>query len=479
MTAYIKQHRLACLLLLVGLICAAVLCAQRMSIEKDDCLVCAVMTHEDAEVLSFVPDGIRLFDGENMLDGAALLVEDENQYSFIPADGTEYIPGSSVRCFKLIEKYASRYASFGYDGAQDIVNLLFRAVTDRNIRVLWLTPFISAQTGEVITDGEIYQQVLDSLAARISSHGLTLTDGSFSVFPEHEPNRLLLWGVVIGIFGAADALLCELFKSRRLRAVLLIIFCVGLSLVSMSASAFPAVPALAAACMFPCLSVCVVVSRLKQTDGSSFRARAVCFLSAALPAFLLAVMGGLFVSALQSSDKYMLAVLNFRGVKLSQLVPLCFAAALVFLRLYGREGIRDILSGRKVLFVLLLAALAAVSAIFLLRTGDDVLAIGTLEWRFRNALENALIVRPRTKEFLIAWPCLALACVLASAGRKRWMWPFAIVSAIGFSSVVNTFCHSRAPVWLSLDRSLLGLALGLVICAAVIGVSCLFHRKKA
>lgn len=479
MTAYIKSRWPACLLLLFGFVCACMLCAQRMSIEAENSSVCVVMTRQDAETLSFVPDGIRLFDGGTSLDGAALLVEDENQYSFIPGEGTEYTPGASVRCFKLIEKYAARYASLGYDGPQDIVNLLFRAATDRNIRVLWLTPFISTQTGEVITDGAVYKQTLDSLAARISPHGLTLTDGTFSVFPEHEPNRLLMWGVILGIFGAADALLCELFRSRRLRAALLAVFCAGTVLLSARAEPFPAVPALAAACLFPCLSVCVVIARLAQPGDSSFRGRAVCFLSAVLPAFLLAAAGGLFVSALQSSDKYMLAVLNFRGVKLSQLVPLCFAAALVFLRLYGREGIRDILAGRKALFVLLLAALAAVLTVFLLRTGDDVLAIGALEWRFRNALENALIVRPRTKEFLIAWPCLALACVLASAGKKRWMWPFAIVSAVGFSSVVNTFCHSRAPIWLSLDRSLLGLALGLVICAVIVGVSCILHRKKA
>ena len=148
------------------------------------------------------------------------------------------------------------------------------------------------------------------------------------------------------------------------------------------------------------------------------------------------------------------------------------------MRLYGRDGLRDILSGKKTLIALLVIAVLGVLAVFLMRTGDGLLSVGTLEQRFRNLLERVLITRPRTKEFIVAWPCLALACALAAAGAKRWLWPFALVSTIGFSSVVNTFCHSRAPVWLSCVRSVLGLAAGLAIGMIVICIADLFSREK-
>lgn len=479
MISFIKKNWIACVLLLAGLVCALILCAQRAVLEADNRLVCVVMTYEDAESLSYVPKALRLFDGGDTLDGAVLLVEDENQYSYIPMSGAEYEPGNSVRCFKLIEKYAARYACLGYDGAQEIENILYRAVTDRNIRVVWLTPFTDAQTGGIITDGAVYEEVIQDLFMRISPHGLTMADGEFSVFPEHEPSEWLLCGVLLGVLGAALPVIGSIFENWKVRAGLFILFCAGLAFLTLFIKPYTAAPALAAACLFPCLSVCLVTARLKAAGGNTLGKKLGVYCKTILPAFLTALIGGLFIAAVQSSDKYLLAVENFRGVKLSQMIPLCFAAVIIYLKLYGRDGLKDVLSGKKTLIILLIIALLAVLAIFLMRTGDGLLSVGTLEQRFRNALERALITRPRTKEFLIAWPCLALACALAAVGAKRWIWPFALVSTVGFSSVVNTFCHSRAPVWLSCVRSVLGLVIGLALGMVVICIADLFSRRKS
>lgn len=478
MTGFIKKNRFACFLLLAGLICSLILCARRAELEAGNRLVCAVMTAEDAEVLSYIPGSLRLFDGGNTLDGAVLLVEDENQYSYVPMSGTEYEPGNSVRCFKLIEKYAARYAYLGYDGAQEIENILYRAVTERNIRVVWLTPFTDSRTGSVITDGKVYEDVIQGLSERISPHGLTMSDGGFSVFPEYEPNKWLLCGALLGILGAALLVIGSVFENRKISSTVFLLFCAGLTFLILFMKPRTAAPALAAACLFPCLSMLSVTVRLKSTGGGSLGKKLASYCKTILPAFFTALLGGLFVAAMQSSSEYMLSVENFRGVKLSQTVPLCFAAVIIYLRLYGRDGMRDILSGKKTLIALLVIAVLGVLAVFLMRTGDGLLSVGTLEQRFRNLLERVLITRPRTKEFIVAWPCLALACALAAAGAKRWLWPFTLVSTIGFSSVVNTFCHSRAPVWLSCVRSVLGLAAGLAIGMIVICIADLFSRKK-
>ncbi len=475
---YIRKNIPAAVLLVVGLVCALILCAQRVLLEADNRLVCVVMTQDDVDSLSYVPKSLRLFDGASTLDGTVLLVEDENQYSYVPMEGVEYESGGSVRCFKLIEKYASRYAALGYDGAQEIENILYRAVTDRNIRVVWLTPFADARTGEIITDGAVYEEVIQNLSTRIAPHGLAVSNGEFSVFPEYEPNEWLLCGVLLGILGATLPLISSIFEKTKIRKGLFLLFCVVLAFLTLWIKPRTAAPSLAAACLFPCLSMYWVTFQLKPVKGDVLVTKLGVYCKTIFPAFLIALIGGFFVAALQSSSEYMLAVQNFRGVKLSQIVPLCFAAAIIYLKLYGREGLKDILSSKRIIIFILIIALLAVIAIFLMRTGDGLLSVGTLEQRFRNMLERTLITRPRTKEFIIAWPCLALACALACAGARRWIWPLAIISTIGFSSVVNTFCHSRSPIWLSCVRSIMGLLIGLALGMIVICAADLFSRRK-
>ena len=62
--------------------------------------------------------------------------------------------------------------------------------------------------------------------------------------------------------------------------------------------------------------------------------------------------------------------------------------------------------------------LAAVGTVYILRTGDGMLSVSVGEQRARNWLERVLLFRPRTKEFLIAYPAIAAAYCCA-AHRSR------------------------------------------------------------
>ena len=478
MRAYLKQNIIILLLLLLGLCCAVVLCAQRGVIERGQSRYCVMMTPEDAEKLSYLPECITLYTGESSINGAVLLFEDRYQFGNLPIDGmdletTNWGTGDGgvpcVRVFKLYGGYAARYAILGYTGAEELENVLYRALTDRGIRVLWLTPFVDPSTGAEITDGTVYEQTLNALAQRVAAHGLVMEKGSFSMLPAHRPAPLLYFGAALAAFAALWLLACALLEKTRWRLLLLLLAAAGthgLRLVFHSATA---ALALLASCVFPCLAILLAVSILKRCLQSDRRARCpAVFLCSLLPAVLVSLAGGLVVAALQSSTYYLLSISIFRGVKLSQGIPLLFGAFCVFRELYGREGIREILAGKKALLVLGLLALLAAGVYFLLRTGDRLLSASEYEQRLRNLLERSLIVRPRTKEFLIAWPCLAVTATLLALGRRRWAWPFAVLSSVGFSSVVNTFCHSRTALWLSLVRCALGLAggvaLGLLLC---------------
>ena len=129
----------------------------------------------------------------------------------------------------------------------------------------------------------------------------------------------------------------------------------------------------------------------------------------------------------------------------------------------------------KVMLVLLLLFVFAAGLVYLLRTGDQMLSVSTFEQRARSWLENVLYFRPRTKEFLLAWPSIGVALFFATRSKRILCWLFGVFAAVGFASVANTFCHSRAFFMVSLARTgygiVIGMGLGLILRVA-------FKEKK-
>ena len=113
--------------------------------------------------------------------------------------------------------------------------------------------------------------------------------------------------------------------------------------------------------------------------------------------------------------------------------------------------------------LLILLVFAGVGTIYLLRTGDRMLDVSALELGARNWLEETVLYRPRIKEFLVAWPAMALAFCFAGRNHRLPAWLFGTLGSVGFASVANTFCHIRAHFLISLARTALGLALGLIL----------------
>ncbi|HBR08498.1 MAG TPA: hypothetical protein DD735_06320, partial [Clostridiales bacterium] len=358
----------------------------------------------------------------------------------------------------------------GYPGAEEIENILYRAVTDRNVRVVWITPFTDAQTGRTITDAAVYEDVVENLSARIERHGLILSS-SFSAFGAYEPSPLLIFAAY-GVAAAGILLLGCFFRLSRRWEILLAVAGMGACAALWCAESlwgynlFTPLLAFAASVIFPCLSLWYAYERLSALRRDTLSRTLGAYTGILLVSLGIAVAGGLFVGALQSGSDYLLAIANFRGVKLSQLLPLAFAVYAVLRFLCPP---REILAGRK--FILILGAFGLICGVgyYILRTGNA--GVSVLEQRFRNWLELLLIARPRTKEFLVAWPCLAAAAVLVTKGKRAYSWPFAVLAASGYASAVNTFCHARSPLWLSLTRTLLGAALGAAIGLILIAIT--------
>ncbi|MBR5740995.1 MAG: hypothetical protein IKX91_00425, partial [Firmicutes bacterium] len=194
----------------------------------------------------------------------------------------------------------------------------------------------------------------------------------------------------------------------------------------------------------------------------------------------IAVLGGLSAAGPFSSNAALVEQVNFRGIKFSQIIPMVYAFA-AFVAWFGfrkdkkkigRIETRDFTHAAtleiKVWMLLIIAILGAVAAIYIVRTGHKSnLNTNTLEVELRNKLEEILPARPRTKEFLIAFPCLLLFVYACERKYKFFIFLFGFAAVIGFASVSNTFMHLRTPVLFSLER-LTSVPIGILL--GVIGV---------
>lgn len=405
-------------------------------------------------------------------------------------EATDY---NTVRVFSMWDYVQYRYGYYGYEGTEEIVNTLFRAIVERNIRVIYFKPFKQTDDSHIyITDAQVYREALESLNTRLAAHGITL--GRASVMENRQVPALAMLVLGLGA-GLGGALLPDTFLPMKRKWTLVLagaaVVCVTAAWLVMPNS-FKLLASFAGAVVFACLAAAFF---LRAAKGAGERLRPDARLRQILPraagillgAVLISLAGAMMTAAPLSSTDFMLELGIFRGVKLAQLLPLAFFC-LLFVSYYGlfererRENtlqMRDIFTALRwnipVWALVLLAAVALVGYYYLARTGHETeVSVSTVEILLRNDLENWLLARPRTKEFLVAFPCVMLAVYCAVRRLPFWTALFGLAGTIGMTSVCNTFMHIRTPLYLGFVRTgysvLLGLVLGTVytVCFEVL-----------
>jgi|GEM_PF-433500 len=396
--------------------------------------------------------------------------------------------GSCVKCAWLTDELCARYQTLGYDGPQEIVNVAFRAIVDRGMTAFWMRPFQSDDG--MVTDLSVYQDAFTQLAQRLAPAGYAY--GEASGIPPLTLGTLSLAMLGIGVFALAVFVFGMIFSLKKtwIPAVLLLL---GILESVGGAWAAPELQrtclALLAALVFPFAAVLLLGDRLDPSKTQQARIPAGSYLLTALMTCAVSAAGGLYIGAILGTSDYMLILRIFRGVKLSQMAVYLFALLWLAWRLLHVPGnslradsralIRENRNHWKLKLLVLILFLAVVCGVYLLRTGDGMLAASQWELRARNWLETVLLYRPRTKEFLVAWPALALACVCAARGNRLLTWLFGVLASIGFASVVNTFCHIRSHLTVALARTGLGLVLGTVLGLIILLLVCALWRAGA
>ena len=190
---------------------------------------------------------------------------------------------------------------------------------------------------------------------------------------------------------------------------------------------------------------------------------------AVLQAFVFAVAGGLALASFFSTTRYMLRLSTFSGVRLTLILPPLLVLLHDLKRRIHPESLIEFLNrpplwGELVMIIIMLAG----AGLMLLRSGN-VQMISGFESRIRGALERLLIARPRTKEVFLGYPSiLLLAYFVRNNMLARYREILRLGTAIGFSSVVNSFCHFHTPLTLILLREFNGLWVGLLAGVAAV-----------
>ena len=287
---------------------------------------------------------------------------------------------------------------------------------------------------------------------------------------------------MMGVAAASGLSLLELkIRAGRLTGILPLILFVSLALLyAVAPNLSLQLSAILAALVFSTLAfVSQTVNRLdkKHSMGLGFVALTI------LRTFAVAVFGGVMVAGFQSTPYFTSGAALFRGVALTNFLPF----VPVIWAIYAKStdnGLQWTFSSiaRKLsaplkqnvtwLHIVLIGIAAAVLYVYALRMGHQAgMALLPFEDQIRRLLDDILLVRPRTKEFLIAYPAFILGLTLYIKGSKPIF--SAVLLAIGALapiSIINTFMHFTNPTLLTSAalRSLNGLLLGAVFGVALV-----------
>jgi len=313
-----------------------------------------------------------------------------------------------------------------------------RGVRERGVKLLYVRPFLSENTPE--SNFEYFNNIKTALEK----------SGFFIGKAEKIPNfQATPWQIkILGLGVIAGSIL--LLNNFINLSPIVILFLFGLASLFLPS---PKVLALLAALVFPAQAV---ISNFVKKSKIIFSYVDVIML-------ILNILGetmiGVFlIVGLLANYRFMVGAEVFVGVKAALVLPMAIIAWYFIPKDFE-------LFGQKVSLGQILATLVglALIGILLARSGNFIIPVSGLEQSFRRFLETVMVIRPRTKEFLIGYPFLFMAALAYFRGKTKWLWLLVAVGAIAPISALNSFTHIHTPIMISMIRTINGLVLGIII----------------
>ncbi|MDR3255547.1 MAG: DUF5693 family protein [Synergistaceae bacterium] len=334
---------------------------------------------------------------------------------------------------------------------EQVVERMVRAVHERSIRIILMRPYDMYSTGKLPFLLEDLGKIHDSLTSRGYSFGWPrtiplFTASVFSAIGVAMAFSACLWFHLrrYSLFAAMGAMKIEILVIP-LFAVVVGLLAWKISIVSRAMGGF-------------CAALIATEATIWALDRYSKP------FAGLLAGILIVFAGGLSIAAFYGTTAAMLRLAPFSGVKLTLLLPPILILANDFKQRVHPESLLEIMSRPSLWGELFLVGCLLVAAAVLTIRSDNVSFVPGWEVQFRDMLERVLWVRPRTKEFLVGYPCLVIYHALVRRGwAAHYREVFRVGASLAFASAVNTFCHFHTLLPLSVVRVVNGWWLGLVV----------------
>ena len=361
---------------------------------------------------------------------------------------------------------------------QKVVDRYRRSVRERDVRILYLKPFL--ETKEDLKIEELNIKFLNKLTTGLKDDGFRL--GNAASFDFFSNSVLTVYLISLGIAGAGIILLEKLIGFKLKKYFYLLVFLVIISVTGFvyldKIMFLRKLLALGSSVIFP--SLAIITQFIDKNDE---------YLKSFGKAILISLTGALLIAASLSHLSFLAAIDKFRGVKVSFLLPLIFVIWYYLRKEFisskslkkNYQLLKDFLEYRiKIKDVLIVSFLALAVIIYLARSGNySFIPVLDIEIWFRETLEDILYVRPRFKSFLIGHPVLLLGLYYKDKIKSFiLMIPTLVLATIGQITVLNTFAHIHIPLKISLLRSFHGIWIGLLIGMILIYLGKILNKGR-
>lgn len=398
-----------------------------------------VVLFNDEKLLPFT----EVVAGEIRLLGAKLA-----SIEFFPQQGFSRLAAALDK--RVVRLHAIGTREMAHMTVSKAVDRFVLAATDRNNRILFVRFFFNPDSSSWLKDN---QQYLSMLISELKAKGFNL--GEPETFPPFKTSRVMLFIIGLGCI-AGGMLLLDITGYRRWGVAAGVFFAVLWA--AMLASGYISLGrklfALGGTIVFPTLAVAGFVREKPRHILAS--------LGVLMLTVLVSMIGAVLMVGLLAEKSFMLRLDQFMGVKAAFLGPPFLIFVIYAFLKYPPEKwllrVRAVLNRNiTVKYAWLVGILGLIGIIYVMRSGNEGIFVSSLELEVRRFLNDLLVVRPRTKEFLIGHPLLMLVFYL---GYRDYLLPVLMLATIGQVSLVNTFAHTWTPLAVSVLRTFNGLWLG-------------------
>ena len=325
----------------------------------------------------------------------------------------------------------------------DVVEKYLLAANERGVRLLYLRPYTEERLGDMFANTE---RLIERLTAALRREGFRI--GPLPTLQsDYRPIGWLRALAAVGVI-AGLGLLGLLYPGLWGAAVASSVLGLGLIAGGLDWDAL----ALTAALTFPILGFGYLRERLASLGLAT----------------VVSLAGAVLLAAVGSDRESMLAIRPFAGVAATLIVPPALFALHYTLRFQKPAAWVNALWNHRVRVgdvVVVTVAVGALALVFLRRGSFPVIGISSAELAVREWL-SGLFVRPRFKE-LLGHPLAVLG--LTGGGWPAWIRGALLTGGVvAQASILNSFSHYHTPLLISLERTLLALALGLALGLALV-----------